>query len=175
MHIRELDARNDHEVRLVAERMRATLVEVEGEAQGAQLYSMDWLEQRVRWHLDPAQTRAQVAVAVDETGAIVGHTIVRIESPDDAPFGLVSTTYVLPEARQSGLASRLLEHAHRWFRDRGVDTVCTWTSSTNTKLIGLYRKYGYTIVDQGPNDLTGTAMVKLGLHPLPLTGEQPDD
>jgi GNAT superfamily N-acetyltransferase len=159
--------------------MRDTLIEVEGEERGASMYSLDWLEQRVRWHLDATQTTARVMLAeTDEpqdagpgpdTHRVAGHCIVRVEgrgagqaSPGDAGFGLIVTTYVCPPARRSGLAAMFLHEAEQWFVAQGLSHCGTWTSATNTPLIALYQKAGYTQVDSGPNDLTGTAMVKLG-------------
>ncbi len=161
MSLYELRAEDTVEIARVAERMRATLIEVEGAETGAAMYSMDWLQDRVRFHLDPAQSQARVLIARDAQGANVGHTIFRIESANDRRYGLISTTYVLPEARRAGWAAQFLAQAHAWFLAQGVSESCTWTSSTNTPLIQLYSKHGYRIVEQGANDLSGTMMVRL--------------
>ena len=126
-------------------------------------YSLQWLEDRLRWHLDPTLSCAQVLVATSGS-EIVGHTIFRIEPPISNPFGLISTTYVLPSARKNGWAAKFLQHAHAWFVSKGARFSGTWTSATNQPLISLYQKCGYSVVEHGPNDLTGTPMVKLGLH-----------
>lgn len=145
---------------LIAQRMRATLVEVEGEAAGGGMYSMDWLRDRVRWHLDGRA--AEVVIAEDPTGEIVGHTIYRIEAgPDDTPFGLVSTTYVVPQARRLGVAQQLLARAESWFRGHGLLQCCTWTSSTNAPLIALYARNGFVQVERALNELSRTPMVRL--------------
>lgn len=168
MLLRPISLLDTAAIDLVAERMRATLIEVEGEDAGGAMYSMDWLRDRVRWHLDGRA--AEVVVAEDTTGRILGHTIYRIESDagslSAAPFGLISTTYVVPEARRLGVAQRLLTHAEAWFRERHVPLVCTWTSATNTPLIGLYARNGYVEAERGPNQLTQTMMVRLA---KPLT------
>ena len=169
MLLRPISLADTVAIDLVAERMRATLIEVEGEDAGGAMYSMDWQRDRVRWHLDGRA--AEVVVAEDANGNIVGHTIYRVESnaktdtPSDAsataPFGLISTTYVLPEARRLGVAQRLLTHAEAWFRERRVPLSCTWTSETNTPLIALYARNGYVEAERGPNELTQTMMVRL--------------
>lgn len=167
MLLRPLSLADTAAIDLVAERMRATLIEVEGEEAGGTMYSMDWLRGRVRWHLDGRA--AEVVVAEDEAGVIVGHTIYRVECESDshsaslnaAPFGLISTTYVVPEARRLGVAQRLLTHAEAWFRERRVPLACTWTSETNSPLIGLYARNGYVEAERGPNQLTQTMMVRL--------------
>lgn len=161
MRLRPLNADSAEEITLIANRMRDTLIEVEGEARGAAMYTQEWLENRLRWHLDAEQVCAQVIVACDADGMICGHTIYRIEQQAEERFGLISTTYVLPAYRQSGIASRLLQSAHDWFLSHGIYSSNTWTSATNTKLIALYQKHGYHIAEEGPNDLTGTLMVRL--------------
>ena len=166
MQLRTITLNDTAAIDLIAQRMRATLVEVEGEQAGGGMYSMDWLRDRVRWHLDGRA--AEVVVAEDLTGAIVGHTIYRIEAgPDDTPFGLVSTTYVVPQARRLGVAQQLLARAESWFRGHGLPQCCTWTSSTNAPLIALYARNGFTQVERAPNELTQTLMVRLA-KPLTL-------
>ncbi|MBB2487185.1 GNAT family N-acetyltransferase [Mitsuaria sp. WAJ17] len=159
--LRDLDPARHDEIDRVAQGMRQTLIEVEGEARGTAMYSLDWLRDRVRWHLDPAQTQARVVLAVDARGEVLAHTIFRIEGPVVARFGLISTTFVWPTHRRAGLATRLLRCAEDWFLAQGLPKCCTWTSSTNRPLIALYGRHGYAQTDQGPNDLTGTLMIQL--------------
>ncbi len=155
MALRDIDPRSDGEIALVAERMGATLIEVEGQA----LYGMGWLIERVRWHLDRADAR--VLLGIDAAGAIVGHTIFRIEQDDGQRFGLVSTSYVIPAARRQGYADAFLQAAEAWFRAQQLPLAATWTSSTNTPLIALYARHGFAEDRHGPNELTGTMMVRL--------------
>jgi len=160
--IREIDPNADAEIDLVAQRMRATLIEVEGEETGTALYSMDWLRERVRWHLDADLVAARVLLAVDEAGVILGHTIVRREFEQDGrEYGLVSTTYVLPEFRRAGVAEALLRAGEEWMRSLGLNRSATWTSSTNHKLIRMYEKHGYRQSAQNVHETTGTLMIKL--------------
>lgn len=59
-----------------------------------------------------------LAVAPDAPTDIVGHTIVRVDAmPDGRRYGLVSTTYVDPAQRRSGIADALLERGEAWIRD----------------------------------------------------------
>ena len=163
MHtIRPIDPASDAEIDLVAQRMRLTLIEVEGEVVGTALYTMDWLRERVRWHLDFAQATAQVCLAIDPAGDIVGHMIVRVESDDEGErFGLFSTTYVRPESRQEGVAIALLLHGEQWMRAQGLQSAATWTSASNAKLICLYVKHGYVITERVKHATTQAEMVKL--------------
>ena len=168
--VRQVDPTNEDEITLVATRMRQTLIEVEGEAIGKTLHSMEWLLERVRWHLNTKETIAKVLLAVDSDRCILGHTIVRQEATENGKtFGLVSTTFVRPESRRDGVAEQLLDAGERWFRSQGLLSSATWTSSTNTPLIRLYKKHGYEQTATHVNETTGTTMIRLERA---LQGEQ---
>lgn len=146
----------------IARGMRDTLIEVEGAARGASLYTDDWLRDRVRWHLDAARGRAAIWLAHDASGGYAGHTIVREERAEEgASFGLVSTTWVEPSCRRAGLARAFLAQGEAWFRSAGLAESRTWTSATNRPLIALYGQAGYREIERGPNEETGTMMVCL--------------
>jgi GNAT superfamily N-acetyltransferase len=150
IQIRPLDPKSISEIDLVAQRMRLTLIEVLGEEVGSGVYSMDWLSQRVRFHLAPQQ-RAEVLLAVRDNGVICGHTIVRVEKDETGlEFGLFSTTYVDPVSRRLGVASLLLSQGEAWMTEQRMRRAETYTSETNLKLIRLYEKHGYEIVDTHP-------------------------
>lgn len=160
--IRDLDPASGAEVDLVARRMRETLVEVEGEEAGTALYAMDWLRERVRWHLDPANCAGRVLVSTDAAGAITGHAIVREEKDESGRvFGLFSTVFVDPPLRRAGIASRLVDEGEAWMRARRLREAATWTSSTNAKLIALLVRRGYGITAHHVHEVTGTVMVRL--------------
>ncbi len=143
--IRPIASGSDEEIAWVAWRMRATLVEVLGEERGGSMYALDWLRERVRFHLDPAQCDGGVFVAVVAEG-LAGHTIVRRETWEDgSTFGLFSTFWVEPEHRRSGLASRLVASGERWMRERGLSIFRTWTDPGNASLIALMMHLGYRI------------------------------
>ncbi len=160
MQIRSITLENAADIDLIARRMRATLIEVEGEEAGGNLYSMEWLRERVRWHLDGRA--AEVVVAEDNPGDVLGHTIYRIDVDESgSSVGLISTTYVIPTARRHGVAQALLDHAEQWFLQRGTSESSTWTSASNTALIKLYHRNGYAEAERAPNQLTRTMMVRL--------------
>jgi GNAT superfamily N-acetyltransferase len=145
--IRAIDPTSAAEVAQVASRMQATLVEVLGEERGRAMYTMDWLTQRVLWHLDPQEVTAQVFLAERADGHITGHTIVRLDrNGAGEPIGLFSTTYVEPASRKQAIADSLLRHGEAWMREQGMTEAATYTSETNTKLINLYTKHGYGLV-----------------------------
>jgi GNAT superfamily N-acetyltransferase len=149
--IRPIDPGSRAEVEIVAARMRQTLVEVLGEERGTALYTMEWLVQRVLWHLDPDKSVAQVFLSEDGAGYVTGHTIVRVEHEDDGrELGLFSTTFVERESRRHGVASGLLQRGEAWMVERRLREAATYTADTNGKLIGLYRKHGYTLAPAPP-------------------------
>lgn len=145
--IRPIDPTREAELALVTRRMRLTLQEVLGVEAGVALYSMEWLRQRLLWHLNPEECTGQVFLAEDTDGAIIGHTIVRLDADDaGTPTGLFSTTYVAPEARRRGVASLLLLAGEAWLISHGMATAVTNTGAANTPLIRHYEKHGYTII-----------------------------
>lgn len=147
--IRPLDPASTHEIRLVAERMRATLVEVLGERRGTAMYTLSWLEERVREHLDPSRLTGAVWLALDEADRIVGHTIVRLDHDDQGDeIGLFSTIYVVPEARRNRVAQALIARGEAWMRSNGIRRAFTYTAADNTRLHRLFERLGYEVVDQ---------------------------
>ena len=144
--IRPIDSTLVSEIELVASRMRETLIEVLGEERGADMYSLDWLAQRVRWHLDPSQVLGQVFLAVNADKHICGHTIVRKDKDDDgARIGLFTTTYVEPASRRHGVAKLLLDQGEAWIREHDLSEAVTYTEKDNIKLQNLYLEHGYKL------------------------------
>lgn len=129
---------------LIARRMRATLVEFLGEKAGKSLYTLAWLRDRAALHLD-GTCEGGIFVARLASGESVGHIIVRIESDEVGPLGLVSTIYVEPAYRRRGAACQLVDAAHRWFQARGMKRYATNTSKDNAPLIRLLDGLGYRI------------------------------
>ncbi len=142
VRVRPLEPASPAEIDLVAHRMRLTLCEVLGEKRGAAMYTLDWLRDRVRWHLDPERA-AEVYLAESPSGQLDGHAIVRVEEEDDATFGLFSTIYVDPAARRRGVATALLRAGEAWFTARALTTAVTYTDQHNHKLIELFGRHGY--------------------------------
>ena len=152
MLIREIDPSSDEEIGLVAERMRLTLVEVLGEEEGGKMYTMEWLIDRVKFHLDPAKCTGAVYVAEALDGHIAGHTIVRLEPDEEEGFiGLFSTTYVEPESRRLGVAAELLQAGEAWMVEHGMKRAVTYTDRENEPLKKLYLAHGYGEKEM-PND-----------------------
>lgn len=152
IQIRPIDPLSQAEVELVAERMRETLVEVVGKERGEAMYTLEWLQDRVRFHLDPKQSTAAVFLAVSSDSRVLGHTIVREEkSEDGSKHGLFSTTYVEKSSRRLGVADQLLASGEEWMRAQGLKRAATATAENNTPLIRLYEKHGYSITGRFPD------------------------
>lgn len=146
IRIREINRDSDKEIALVALRMRQTLIEVLGEEKGTALYSMEWLLDRVRWHLDPAQTRAKIYLVETGHGEISAHAIARVERDEsDAEYGYFSTVFVEPNSRNKGLAKSLLQHVEFWFKEIKMPKVIYNTAGTHTKLLKLFESHGYQV------------------------------
>lgn len=157
--IRAIEPDSDEEVALVARRMRDTLSEVLGFDRGTTMYTRQWLEERVRWHLDPNQVIGQVLVAQFDD-AIVGHTIVRCVDPaeDDpasteARHGLFATVYVQPHMRRHAIAQALVARGESWIRSHRLKHAVTYTDPDNIKLIALFRKHGYQLLPSPRPDM----------------------
>lgn len=159
--IREIDPHSDAEIRLVAERMRQTLIEVLGEERGTAMYSMDWLRDRVRFHLDPSLSDAKVFLwdaclapaseSPEIREPITAHAIARVErTPEGVPFGYFSTVFVEPHSRRHGIARRLLEHVEAWFRAKELPKSVYNTAKDHVNLIALFKAHGYAITDEAP-------------------------
>lgn len=145
LRIRPIDRSSDCELVLVAERMRLTLAEVLGKEEGEAMYTLDWLLDRARQHID-GRCDGEILLA-ELGGQIVGHTILRIE-PDErlGLKGLFSTFYVDPNHRRKSIASRFLEEGEAWFRARSMKVAQTYTAADNRKLHRLMEGHGYRIV-----------------------------
>lgn len=144
--VRPIAEDNEGDIRLVAMRMRATLVEVLGKERGEAMYSLEWLEARVRYHFDRNACEGEVLGAYNELNDLVGHTILRQEVGEDgAPFGLFSTIYVIPDARRSGAASQLIAAGEAWMAAHGLQVIRSYTDHNNEPLIQLFTKHGYAI------------------------------
>ncbi len=145
--IRAINPDVEAELATVTESMRFTLQEVMGEERGGNYYTLEWLRNRLLQHLDPGQYQAQVLLAEDYDGNILGHTIVRMERDEKGQnFGLYSTTYVKPEARRRGIAVQLVQRGEDWLREQGMTRLATDTALDNDKLIGLFQARGYEVV-----------------------------
>jgi GNAT superfamily N-acetyltransferase len=161
--LRHLDKHSATDLEWVASGMHLTLLEVEGDM-ARQAYPINWARARLRELLDTTRSHpahVYLAVSRDDPTHIFGHTILRINSmPDGRLYGLVSTTYVDPAHRRSGIANSLLRQGETWIRAQGMLEAATWTSATNLRLIRLYEGHSYAVTEQAQH-AGGTMMVRL--------------
>lgn len=144
--IREINRESEEEISLVVAGMRQTMIERMGEERGTAIYSMDWLKDRLLWHLDPQQTTAKVWVLEDAAAQVVAHAIARVERDEEAKaYGYFSTVFVAPEVRNRGLAKILLSQVESWFKDLNMPKIVYNTAANHEQLIRLFGRHGYTI------------------------------
>jgi ribosomal protein S18 acetylase RimI-like enzyme len=143
--IREINPDSSQEIDLVASRMRSTLVDVLGKDKGESMYTMDWLRDRVMWHLSPDRD-AKVFLA-EENSEIVAPAIVRVEKNDnDISYGYFSTIYVATKFRNKGIATKLIQTVEAWCSDKKLPYVTYNTADDNDRLIELFKRLSYEIV-----------------------------
>ena len=151
--IRSLEPACETEIHWVAIRMQRTLGEVLGPEEETR-YSLEWLRERVLWHLKSEACTGAVYLAKNHEGNLLGYTIVRVEEEEDGPrFGLFSTTYVESHARRQGVAKALLDTGEKWMREHGLSIARTYTARDNDKLITLYAARGYTLSQSSRPDM----------------------
>jgi GNAT superfamily N-acetyltransferase len=144
--IRDIDPKSEAEIRLVAQRMRQTLVEVIGEERAIAMYTMDWLVDRVRWHLDREKTDGRVFLLEADDGHVAGQAIARVEHDvDGTRYGYFSTIFVEPESRRKGNAVTLVRHVESWFREKRMPKIVYNTAKDHKAIISLFSAHGYRI------------------------------
>lgn len=144
--IREIDRSNRGEIDLIAQRMRQTLVDVLGEEKGGSMYTMEWLRDRVLWHLDETATTAKIFLSENQDGKITGQAIARIELSDDGEqYGYFSTIYVDPAFRRQGWAKSFLKCVEEWFTEKNMPKIIYNTAQSNSTVIDLFCKHGYAV------------------------------
>lgn len=104
---------------------------------------MEWLRDRVLWHLDSKNTNGKVYV-VAAKGQVIAHAIARVDQTPEV-FGYFSTLFVEPSFRRTGLAKALVDHVERWFRSENMPFILYNTASSHHTLINLFEKKGFSI------------------------------
>lgn len=173
LRLRALDPARADEIALVAERMRATLVEVLGPERGANLYGRDWLEDRVRAHLDSRRLDGLVLLAEDERG-VIGHLLARLEpgaTPAAPPIGLIATVYVVPHARRNGCAHALFEAGEAWLCARDATILAYDTAGEHVAMHALLQARGYALSLRAPE--VGMVRFTRSTGPIQLKCESP--
>ncbi|TDR93376.1 bifunctional helix-turn-helix transcriptional regulator/GNAT family N-acetyltransferase [Enterovirga rhinocerotis] len=102
---------------------------------------------------DPARERAWIA---ERDGDILGSVYCMRESDEVAKLRLL---YVEPAARGSGLGSRLVGECIAFARARGYRTLTLWTNAGLDAALHIYRKAGFTLIDEEPHRSFGRDLV----------------
>lgn len=101
---------------------------------------------------DPARA---VSVAIDDTGRLIGYTLLVVEQPSDddvaavidfVPAAELSKVYVHPDAHGSGAAADLVTAAIADARARGVAGMWLGVNQQNVRAQRFYAKCGFTRV-----------------------------
>lgn len=153
VRVEALTADDDAGCALVAARMAATLVEVLGAERAAAVHTPEQIRARLDWHLAPEHA-ATVLLARGDDGALLGHTLLRVDrdpdaAQDTAPAGLFATIQVARSARRRGVAALLIASGEAWMVARGLTRALTWTDVGNAPLVACFEARGYACRSHG--------------------------
>lgn len=100
------------------------------------------------WFLGTQLTAADAAIFVaDRDGDVLGYVYAGIEPQSWKELretaGFVHDIVVGDRARRAGLATRLMEAAFAWFRERQVPRVVLWTADGNHAAQALFTRLGF--------------------------------
>jgi len=89
----------------------------------------------------------RVFVAEDDTGEIAGYLWCALEPLSwkelRGPAGFIHDVAVHQDARESGIATRLMQAAAEWLRERGAPRVILWSAAPNEGAQRLFRRLGF--------------------------------
>lgn len=83
----------------------------------------------------------------EENGEITGYVYVALEPLSwkelRGPAGFIHDVVVREESRRTGAATRLLDAAIAWLRERNAPRVILWTAAPNAVAHSLFRRLGF--------------------------------
>jgi len=92
-------------------------------------------------------SRDDCVFVAERDGVIVGYVYVALEPLSwkelRGPAGFIHDVAVAEDARRSGVASKLIEAAIAWLRDRGAPRVLLWSAPSNEAARRLFHKLGF--------------------------------
>lgn len=93
-----------------------------------------------------AETNGAIFVA-ERAGVVIGYVYAGIEPHSWKELrdvaGFIHDVVVIPEARRSGVGTRLIEAAAAWIASRGVPRVMLWTAEKNQDAQRLFEHLGF--------------------------------
>jgi len=100
------------------------------------------------WFLGAELDNAQAVVLVAERdGALVGYAYAGLEPQSwkelRDPAGFIHDVVVVEQARQGGIATRLVEAASQWLEEAGAPRVMLWTAERNAPAQHLFARLGF--------------------------------
>ncbi len=103
---------------------------------------------------DPARERGWIA---EHAGKRLGSIFCVALSEQTAKLRLF---LLVPEARGQGLGKRLLTTCMSFARDAGYREMALWTHESHAAACGLYRAFGWQLLDSKPVHSFGTDLVE---------------
>jgi len=100
-----------------------------------------WNDARADIELARKSGAAEVLVAADAQGAVVGSAMVG----NDGHRGWFYYVAVAPALQKTGLGRRLIAAGENWMRARGVEKAQLIIRDTNVKVRGFYESLGYRV------------------------------
>ena len=92
-------------------------------------------------------SRDDCVYVAEEDGAIRGYVFVALEPMSwkelRGPAGFIHDVAVAEESRQSGIATKLMEAAMAWLRERKAPRVILWTAAPNAAAQSLFHRLGF--------------------------------
>ncbi len=96
-----------------------------------------YVDQYVRHLVETDQEGRTVHWLIEEDGAVVGVMTVRIVQKEPSPvresgsWGYLTNSFVVPEKRNRGLGTQLLEAIKSWATDLGLELLIVWPSAAS--------------------------------------------
>ena len=99
------------------------------------------------WTRDNMTLKRATLFVYQESDELLGFTQLypAFCSVEMKPFYVLYDVYVDPTARQRGVASRLLRHAHEWAKTQGASRLDLETAHTNVTAQSVYEALGYVL------------------------------
>ena len=85
---------------------------------------------------------------LDVDRELAGFVWVAIRMDLQGPYGSIDQVYLKPDYRRRGLGSLLMEAAHRYLQEQGIDLARLYVTAENRDAVRLYERLGYRVTRQ---------------------------